>query len=370
MIPDKRINKCLSVTTGGMLATQRRTYSTWHKLTINSASAALDGALLRRTMEAQLMRLPWELVFNVMTSLLPPNPKTLISAADEATQFLLRFSLVSRATHEIAVRKLKQHCIFIDTEGRLRFFLLCLRRSRKSTLGLPSVFDNISTMYLAPFGSIMTNLRIAPLIREVLEHASPTLKRLMLHMPHECLPPWNRNSNEVGMVLHTSLEKLTNLEEFVCTGDAVRLQIQGDEDDDSVMKPVLYKWPKLVRLCLNTPVCNARFWECISDMPNLTYVVLVRATEFPRGESDLGIVYPERRSRPITIVVADIMPKEKFAAFARTTTRLHSGDESMRLINHKIPIPIPKAKYFFDSGSEWVMGTARAGDLWDMMEME
>jgi hypothetical protein len=328
------------------------------------------GGLPRLTMEVQLMRFPWELIFNVMTSLLPPNPKSVIPAADEATQFLLRFSLVSRATHEISVRKLKQHCIFLDTESRLRLFLLCLQRSRESTLGLPSVFDNISTMYLAPFGSIMTNLRIAPMIREVLGYTSPTLKRLMMHMPHECLPPWNRDSNEVGMVLHTSLEQLTNLEEFVCTGDAVRLQLPGEENDSSVMKPVLYKWPKLVRLCLNTPVCNARFWECISAMSNLTHVVLVRATEFPRGESELGIVSPERRSRPITIVVADIMPKEKFKAFARTTTRLRSGDESMRIINHKIPIPIPKAKYFFDSGSEWVMGTARCGDLWDMMEME
>lgn len=106
-------------------------------------------------MEGQVLRLPWELVLTVMTAFLPANPATLIPASDQGTQLLLTFTRVSHAANESAIRKLQQHCIFLDNEDRLRRFLLCLEGSRdQGRLNLPSVFDNIWAMYLAPFGTV------------------------------------------------------------------------------------------------------------------------------------------------------------------------------------------------------------------------
>jgi hypothetical protein len=94
-------------------------------------------------------------VLAVVASLLPLNPAALIPASDQGTQLLLTFAQVSHTANKFAILKLRQHCIFLDSEDRLRRFLVCLEASRESSrLKLSSVFENVWAMYLAPFGSI------------------------------------------------------------------------------------------------------------------------------------------------------------------------------------------------------------------------
>ncbi|KAH8650172.1 hypothetical protein BX600DRAFT_442255 [Xylariales sp. PMI_506] len=322
-----------------------------------------QDAMNAAAMERQLVRLPWELVIHIMSSLLPTNPATLIPALEPGTQLLLSFCLVCRATQDVAVRKLQQHCVFLDSDDRLRRFLLCLELSRESSIHqLPSVFSNITTMYLSPFGSIMDNLPTASWVRDLFGYTSSSLKRLIVDMPFDSLPPWNDHLN-VGQVLHEGFEKLTNLEEFVCTRDIVRLGVLDEMSEERGPRSVLYKLPKLRRLGLNRPMCNIKFWECMADMPCLEHVVLTSALAIIHREFDFRTVYLERTSSPITIVLADIRAYQKTPVLKRFENPVMAEDV-MKLLAYQIPIPI--MKNFLDSNSEWLMGTALAGDLWDV----
>ncbi|KAI0125468.1 hypothetical protein BJ170DRAFT_433043 [Xylariales sp. AK1849] len=236
------------------------------------------------------MRLPLELVFYVLTSVLPFNPTTLVPASDDGTQLLVSFSIVNHGKHKFAVRKVQQRRIVLDIDGRLRRFLLGLEGPCESGLSLASVFDNISTMYLAPFR---------------LDHVGQSTIRSLVDMPFDSLPPWYDHLN-VRPVLHEGLERLVNLEEFVCTRDAVRFSIPDDASEVRGLKPVLYHWPRLRRLGLNRPMCNIRFLECMADVPYLEHVVLTSTLDIVSREFDFGPVYHERTSALTTIILADL----------------------------------------------------------------
>ncbi|KAM0807108.1 putative F-box domain-containing protein [Seiridium cardinale] len=313
-------------------------------------------------MDAQLLRLPWELILNVMTCYIPANPTTLITASDRATQLLLSFSLVNHATHDFAVRRIQQHCVVLDSDDRLRRFLLCLEVSRESGLKLPSVFNNLHTMYLAPFGAIMDNLPTAAWIRDVFGYASGTLKRLIVDMPFDSLPPWNDHLN-VGPVLLEGFERLANLEEFVCTRDAGRLSVQ---DEDNIPKSILYKWPKLRRLGLNRPSCDRDFWESLADIPHLEHIILTGAIGSIRSGFDFREVYLQRAKvdSAVTIVLADVRKHTTVPVKDQTQTDTAGDEDRIQLMALKIQVP--KRKNFLDSNSEWLMGTALAGELWDV----
>ncbi|KAI1863057.1 hypothetical protein JX265_009103 [Neoarthrinium moseri] len=319
-------------------------------------------------MESQVLRLPWELILAIMMSYLPSNAATLIPASDKATQLLLSFSLASRLTHEFAVGCLQRHCIFLDSDDRLRRFLLSLEAWRGSDLDLPSIFENISAMYLAPFGSVMDNLPTAAWVRDVFGYTSRTLRRLVVDMPFDSLPPWNDHLN-VGPVLREGFERLVNLEEFVCTRDAVRLGI-SDETRENEHSSVLYRWPKLRRLGLNRPMCNNMFWECLANLPNLEYAVFASALALMPRSLDVGASYLGRMASPITIVLADIrvyrpapppfLPRENTAEEGGGGRE--KDGEGLQLMAYRIPIP--ERRNFLDSCSEWLIGMALAGELW------
>lgn len=312
-------------------------------------------------MEPLVLRLPWELILSVMTCYIPPNPTTLIPASDKGTQLLLSFSTINRVAHDFAVRRLQQHCILIDSDDRLRRFLLCLEASRESGLSLPSVFHNVHTMYLAPFGSVMDNLPTAAWVRDVFGYTSGSLKRLIVDMPFDSLPPWNDHLN-VGPVLLEGFERLVNLEEFVCTRNAARLNVR---DQYGLSKSILYKWPKLRSLALNRPSCDVRFWECIADMPDLNRAVFTGAVGSMHGGVDFRCIYNERAraDSTIRIVLADI---REHAMDPITEAADVAGSEDERLQLMSFRIPIPKLRNFLDSNSEWLMKTALAGALWDV----
>ncbi|KAH6646178.1 hypothetical protein BKA67DRAFT_541160 [Truncatella angustata] len=314
--------------------------------------------------ETQLLRLPWELMLNVMACYLPLNPTTLIPTSDNATQLLLDFSTVNRVTREFAVRKIQQHCIVLDTDDKLRRFLLCLELSRRpKPFDIPSVFHNIHTMYLAPFGLVMDNLPTAMWIRDIFGYTSESLKRLIVDMPFDSLPPWNDHLN-VGPVLLEGFERLGKLEEFVCTRNAARLSVRHE---DGSSKSILYRWPNLRRLGLNRPLCDTDFWECLADLPHLEHAIFAGAMSNLGGGSEFREVYTQRASPAsrITLVLAEV---REFMISSTNNSSESIGsieeDDRIRLMAYKIRIP-PR-KNFLDSNSEWLMGTALAGELWDI----
>ncbi|KAI0162100.1 hypothetical protein GGR57DRAFT_498445 [Xylariaceae sp. FL1272] len=68
-------------------------------------------------------RLPWELIFEIMTCLLPCDPEALIPPSHPATKVLLAFSAVCHSTRRVAVPKLLQHCVYFGSTHKLSRFL-------------------------------------------------------------------------------------------------------------------------------------------------------------------------------------------------------------------------------------------------------
>ncbi|CAJ2513143.1 Uu.00g012620.m01.CDS01 [Anthostomella pinea] len=241
-------------------------------------------------MDGQPVHVPLELGFKVMTSLLPRNPHAIIPAAHDATQLLVTFSLVSLATHGVAVQKLKPHCIYIDSDQRLSRFLLCHKESLKSTVDLPSPFRDIPALYLAPF--------------ELFYYTSNSLQRLIVDILFQVIYGPLEHWNRVGQVLREGFAQLTELEEFVSIRDATRFVMKSHPGEE---RPLAQQWPNLKRLGLHDPDCFREFWQCIAGMPNLEHAVIalpLRVLSVWTYVNDFMALFQQRTEWPVTVVFA------------------------------------------------------------------
>ncbi|KAI2621155.1 hypothetical protein GGR54DRAFT_647205 [Hypoxylon sp. NC1633] len=151
------------------------------------------------------IRIPMEIIYEIMSSLLPEDKTSLIPPSHPATQLLLSFRSVSCATNAEAVRLFKQHCIFLDSYPRLIQFVLCAEESRALKTTMPSIFRDIEVLYLEA-------LPITGLVAKLFSLTSKSLRRLVLHFPHGGFCP----------IWRDELHSLDNLEEFVCSAALVR----------------------------------------------------------------------------------------------------------------------------------------------------
>ncbi|KAH9886865.1 hypothetical protein F4778DRAFT_442976 [Xylariomycetidae sp. FL2044] len=304
--------------------------------------------------DTKLMRLPWEMVFQVMTSFLPRNARALIPTSHDGTQLLIDFSLVCRATHELAVRNMRQHCVYLDSEARLRRFLLSIEASRASHVNLPSVFNEINTIYLAPFKDSMDNLPTAQWIRELLYYTCGSLKRLIANLPFDSLPPWDDHLN-VGVVLREGFAQLVNLEEFVCSRDEIHFGLTGDQEFITVgaeVEPLVHHlWPSLRRLAVTLPPSSRNFWTYLLQFPSLDN--LIHSTPLCFGldayimgdfllkiPQDMTVVVPDHGSTRSKRMLIWVPP---------------AGSEGMRIVVHDSPddgISILNREL---QGAEWLL---------------
>ncbi|KAI1503763.1 hypothetical protein F5X99DRAFT_374397 [Biscogniauxia marginata] len=311
-------------------------------------------------MDEQQMRIPLELIFQAMTSLLPSNPAAVIPASHDATQLLVAFGLVSRATHELSVQKLQQHCLYLDCKNRLRRFLICLEASRQSNVRLPSVFRDITSLYLAPFDYTLDNLSTARWVWELFRHTRESLRRLIIDVPFNGLSPRDDHLS-VGPVLREGLSQLTKLEELVCQPEAAGFNMNVDPSEQR--KRMLQQWPNLRRLGIRQPTCNERFWQCLAGLPNLELAVLgtpshMISTEVARRPSSR-----QHAEQPITVVLAEYMPGGRLPmSFALPGGLVE--DDMMRIMVFKIPV-LREQMADIEPGSRWLMQTALDGELWD-----
>ncbi|KAI5925336.1 hypothetical protein F4810DRAFT_708722 [Camillea tinctor] len=252
------------------------------------------------------MRLPLEIILQV------------------GTRLLVAFSYVSRAAHEIAVRELQRHCLYIDSDKRLRRFLPCLEASRYSGVRLPSVFLDITSLYLAPFGDSLDNLPTAEWTRELFCYTRDSLQRLMVDIPSDSLPPWHDHLN-VGPVLRDG----------VCSTD----EAGG--------------------------ACVGGLWQCLKDLPSLELAFLTTPptlSSFPTWLTE----------RPVTVVFAQNTSEalEQADAMVRTSLDLAAGLENrkekmVRTMSYEIP-RLEGPSTVVQPGSSWPMRTALDGELWDV----
>ncbi|KAL4964192.1 uncharacterized protein BDV14DRAFT_201210 [Aspergillus stella-maris] len=66
------------------------------------------------------LKLPPELLLAVVEALVPSNPHFAYPPAHPSTRTLLSFTLVSTLTHNVARNLLFAHCLYLDSEERMK----------------------------------------------------------------------------------------------------------------------------------------------------------------------------------------------------------------------------------------------------------
>ncbi|KAF4981091.1 hypothetical protein FZEAL_3067 [Fusarium zealandicum] len=310
---------------------------------------------------AQHRALPPELLYQIIQSVLPSNPRALIPPSHISTRTLLSLARVSRDTYGLATRLLRERCLYIDTDRRLADLLLCIPRLVPS---LPPVLSlrNITSLYLAPFGEKLDNQTTAIWVRELFGEVCETLRRLVVLMPFQSLDPLDDHLN-VRRTLRDGFERLHKLEEFVCLGDYPALSFPDGPTD------VWRLWPDLQRLTLfKAPVNSHWLWWDIATLPKLQHVILaqslnVMATnikdeyfhKLPRDDA--------RLDRDIKITLLDVA----FVWRVLNTERWEEIDPKGRMTVELYDVPM---SFYGDEMpgnpvTPWVKRGALDGSLWD-----
>ncbi|KAF5006286.1 hypothetical protein FDECE_7332 [Fusarium decemcellulare] len=320
-----------------------------------TAHTAASGAV------AQHGLLPPELLYHVIESVLPSNPRSLIAPSHVSTKTLLSLTRVSRVTYGLATRLLRERCIYIDNGRRLAELLLCVPRFVPS---LPPVLSlrNITSLYLAPFGGNLDDQPTAIWVRELFCEVCETLRRLVVHMPFQSLDPLDDHLN-VRRTLRDGFERLHKLEEFVGLGDYPALSFPDGPTD------VWRLWPDLQRLTLfGAPVDNHWLWWDIATLPKLQQVILAR----PLNVEDVNIKdeYFHKLPRDDARLDRDIKITLLDAAFVWrnvNTTRWKEVDPKGRMAVELYDVP---TSFYGDEKpgelvTAWVKRGALDGSLWD-----
>jgi hypothetical protein len=190
-------------------------------------------------MMATVPGLPLELIYHIISFVLPPDARTLVPASHITTRTLLALTTVSRGVYHYAARKLHQHCAYLDSAARLARFLACLEAQRMSTplytvhggvekyglskltqLYISITIDDPSSSFSSPSSSD-SELAFQNLCA-LLHHISPTLKRLIIDVsglvafrtPTNRLIPDAKRTVKIQF-LRAALASLARLEEIV-----------------------------------------------------------------------------------------------------------------------------------------------------------
>ncbi|KAM0564446.1 hypothetical protein ACHAPJ_000659 [Fusarium lateritium] len=305
--------------------------------------------------------LPPELIYHVIESVLPSNPRALIPPSHISTKTLLSLTRVSRDTYGLATRLLRERCMYVDTSQRLAQLLLCFPRSVPS---LPPVLSlrNITSLYLAPFGDKLDNQPTAVWVRELFCEVCCTLRRLVVDMPFQSLDFLNDHLN-VRKTLREGFERLDKLEEFVCLGDYPLLSLPDAPTD------VWGLWPDLKRLTIfRAPVDNHWLWWYIATQPKLEHVILARSlnVEATNIKEEYFHKLPRddaRLDREIKITLLDAA----FVWRGVKTQRWKEFDPKERMTIELYDVP---TSFYGDEKprelvTSWVRRGALNGTLWD-----
>ncbi|KAM0346194.1 hypothetical protein ACHAPU_005616 [Fusarium lateritium] len=194
--------------------------------------------------------IPLEIILQVLEASIPSgNPNRILSVTTPGIQQIVNWARVCRGTYEPATRFLRQHCVHIDSEHRLRTFLGCLNyskaqeeRSHTSTLPRTIPLSEVSSIYLGLSQEETQSLRTAALIRDVLVKLGGSVRRLIVDLPFRKIAQQHSIDAHMDIIFSQGLQALHNLEEFVTLGGLPVLEFWRSELD------ICNVWPKLRRL--------------------------------------------------------------------------------------------------------------------------
>ncbi|XXG98957.1 hypothetical protein Hte_005290 [Hypoxylon texense] len=165
--------------------------------------------------ELQRWRLPPEVIYKVMTCLLPTRDNAIIPHSDPAAKVLLAFSAVSWATREEAVKYLKKHCIYIDDPLRVEYFTLGLLGSKKWPSDCPNAFEGITSIHVC-IPTTLKNVIEFVSLSMLFKHAGPSLRRAVVEWPG-CRLLMSEHEEEVaGNFMIEGILSMVKLEELIC----------------------------------------------------------------------------------------------------------------------------------------------------------
>ena len=207
--------------------------------------------------------LPLELVLNIVACALPASD-AILPPSHDVTKLLLSFSLVCHETRRVAIRYLRERCVYLSSSKRLSSYILAIKNEPE--------LRNATAISLSPFGDTIDDQPICCWVRELFSYTCTTLRRLVIDIPLRSLYPEDDHL-AVRPILREAFERLENIEEFVSTRDELYLEIT-----DSGRHPAVWRsWKKLKRLALYNVDLTFWFWQDVAHLPALETLVLSRS---------------------------------------------------------------------------------------------
>lgn len=344
---------------------------------------------------SDLPRLPLELIFSIIGSLLG-DPQTIHNPSNSSTKALLSFTLVCRATYPVATNYLREQCLFIDSERRLRDLIPTVESTRHRVQGytgtgadIPgsltihpgSSLRPIASLYLSPFGQTIDNQPTAIWIRELFCLVHPTLRRLVIDIPLRSLFPADDHLN-VRKTLREAFSLLTELEEFTSVRDELYLDILEPEWRAERETDVWTLWPRLRRLALYNVYADERFWKPVRSMRELETVVLTRAdglestcmkseyfgTASGNAANDgAGDAAGEELAppRPLKVVIVNISTNQPNYLAGRWKWDKVDPNNVMKVMTYDVPTSFYGDENPIYLCQHWVKMAALRGEIWD-----
>lgn len=345
---------------------------------------------------SDLPKLPLELIFSIIASLLG-DPHIIHNPSHSSTKALLSFTLVCRATYPVATNYLREQCLFIDNDRRLRDLIRTVEATKQRVQGYTTAGTGIprslptqpggslrplSSLYLSPFGQTLDNQPTAIWIRELFCLVHPTLRRLVIDIPLRSLSPADDHLN-VRKTLREAFSLLTQLEEFTSVRDELYLDVMEPEWRAERETAVWTLWPKLRRLALYNVDADERFWKSVRDMRGLDTVVLTRAdglestcmkseyfgTSSGGGTSDdTWVAAGDEHSeppRPLKVVVVNISNNQPNYMGGRWKWDKVDPNNLMRVMTYDVPTSFYGDENPIYLCQNWVKTAALRGEVWE-----
>jgi hypothetical protein len=296
------------------------------------------------------MPLPLELVLNVITNSLPKYSNVILAPSHPITQTLLSFTLVCHETRRLANRYLRQYCVYLSSEARLRAFLLEIPNR-------PEIC-NINALFLAPFGNqTIDDLPTASWVRELFNYTCFSLKRLIIDIPLRSLYPENDHL-AVRTVLREGFERLENLEELVSVRDELFLSTTHWDD-----APVWTGWSKLRRLALYNVDADSDFWRRVALAPALETVVLTRADSL--RNSNIKKAFLKHTDRRLKVLLINVEEDQiRFSHLSRGNWDKLDPEKRVTIMTYNVPCPFEEDDPI-ESCQEHLRIGAEQGTIWE-----
>lgn len=337
--------------------------------------------------------LPLELILQIIASLIT-DPRSILPPSHSTTKTLLSLTRACRATYPIASNYLRQHCVYIDNDRRLRQLLHCVESTRSRTqlserpgqvagpaTTAPRPLRPITTLYLAPFGRSLDDQPTAIWLRELFCLLRLTLLRLVVDLPLRSLYPADDHL-DVRRTLRGAFEQLLVIEELVCVRDELFLDVLDAEwrrtSGHGVPETMVWAtWPRLRRLALYNVDADEGFWANARVSGALETVVLTRADGLQDvcaksaylGDGDAGThTAPEayeQPPRPLKVVLVNVSNDHPDRLAGQAKWDEVDPVNVMSVMSYDVPRSFYGDEDPITLCQEWVKTAALRGEIWD-----